>query len=153
MKFKILMILLIAVFTPVMLRAMDADIISTSGATLVNDASEDMVLLSSFALIDYSQSVTMFFKSTGYQEMNPVLGPRPSRQDLFWFGTIGLSVSYLITEIVPDTWRQIVIDSIVASERQNIEDNRMLYQGWNTEGPPLRGRGIDGLPVIISVRF
>jgi hypothetical protein len=152
-KIKVISALVVVVFIPLALQAAEDVIVSQPPDYRGNDTLEDMALLTSFALIDYSQSVDMFFNRTGYHEMNPVLGPNPSRQDLFLFGTIGLCLSYVLTEIVPDTWRQIVIDSIVASEKHNIEDNRLLYQGWNTEGPPLRGRTVDGIPIIVSVRF
>jgi hypothetical protein len=35
----------------------------------------------------------------------------------------------------------------------NIEDNRRVFPGWNTDGPPMRGRTFNGVPLIISLRF
>jgi hypothetical protein len=45
------------------------------------------------------------------------------------------------------------MDSIIATEKMNIEENRTVYKGWNTEGPPLRGRTMDGIPIMVSLRF
>jgi hypothetical protein len=114
---------------------------------------EHLALLTSFAMIDYSQSEDMFFGRDGYHEVNPVLGQSPTRQDLLLFGAVGLCLSYALTEILPSTWKLIVMDSIIATEKMNIEENRTVYKGWNTEGPPLRGRTMDGIPIMVSLRF
>jgi len=114
---------------------------------------EHLALLTSLAMIDYSQSEDMFFDHDGYHEVNPILGQSPSRQDLLLFGAVGICLSYALTEILPATWKQIVMDSIIATEKLNIEENRTVYKGWNTEGPPLRGRTMDGIPIMISLRF
>lgn len=120
---------------------------------LADEISEQVAVIVSFAFIDYNQSVDMFFKSEGYHEVNPILGPSPSRGDLIAFGAIGVGLSYVIAETIPNPWKQIAIDSIIATERFNIEENRRAYQGWNTEGPPLLGRSIHSIPIMISFRF
>ena len=120
---------------------------------LADETSEQVVVIASFAFIDYNQSVDMFFRSEGYHEMNPILGPSPSRGDMLAFGAIGVGLSYVIAEIIPDPWKRIVIDSIIATERFNIEENRRVYHGWNTEGPPLLGRSLDIIPIVLSFRF
>ena len=114
---------------------------------------QDQAILTSFALIDYTQSVTMFYKMDGYQEINPILGPKPSRASLLAFGLIGSGLFYVIAENLSDPWRQVFIDSVIATEQFNIEDNRRVYPGWNTDGPPIRGRRINSVPIIISLRF
>jgi len=114
---------------------------------------EELTILTSFAFIDYNQSVAMFFGSGGYNEVNPILGPKPSKGDMAVFGALGIGLSYFLSTTLSDPWRQIVVDSIIASERMNIEDNRRVYQGWNTDGPPIRGRFIPGVPIILSLRF
>lgn len=132
-------VLLVIVFTPLLVRA--------------EDSANDIALLASFAMIDYSQTVESIYQNTGYHEINPVLGPYPSRQDLIAFGTVEICLSYVLTEILPDTWRHIVVDSIISTEKLNIEDNRQISKGWNTSGPPLRGRTMDGIPIIVTMRF
>lgn len=114
---------------------------------------KELAVVASFAFIDYNQSVTMFYKTEGYHEINPILGPKPSRGSMIAFGAIGTGLFYLLADTLPDPWRQVVVDSIIASERMNIEDNRRVYAGWNTEGPPLRGRSMNCVPIVISLRF
>lgn len=114
---------------------------------------EETAVIASFVFIDYNQSVAMFYKNEGYHEINPVLGPKPSRSGLMAFGVVGAGLFYILADKVPDPWRQVVVDSIMASERMNIEENRRVYPGWNTDGPPLRGRLINGIPIVVSLRF
>jgi hypothetical protein len=129
--------------------------LSTPRDTLSKDQKikEELTILTSFAFIDYNQSVAMFFGTGGYNEVNPILGPKPSKGDMVVFGAMGIGLSYFLSTTLSDPWRQIVVDSIIASERMNIEDNRRVYQGWNTDGPPVRGRFIPGVPIILSLRF
>jgi hypothetical protein len=110
-------------------------------------------VLASFAVIDYTQSVSMFYGSGRYREMNPLLGSKPTKGAMIAFGVIGVSVFHLISSFLSEPWRQIFIDSIIASERMNIEDNRRVYRGWNTDGPPIRGRSFNGVPIVISIRL
>jgi len=114
---------------------------------------EGMAFLFSMALIDYNQSVDMFFREEGFVEINPILGAHPSRGEMAAFGLISVGLTYLLIEVLPERWRRIAIDSIIASEKMNIEENRRVYQGWNTGGPPLRGRAINGIPIVLSFRF
>jgi|GEM_PF-5372803 len=114
---------------------------------------ESMAFLFSMALIDYNQSVDMFFREEGYVEINPILGAHPSRSEMAAFGLISVGLTYLLIEVLPERWRRVAIDSIIASEKMNIEENRRVYQGWNTGGPPLRGRALSGIPLVLSFRF
>ncbi len=114
---------------------------------------ESMAYLFSMALIDYNQSVDMFFREEGFHEINPILGPHPSRGEMAAFGLISVGLTYLLIEVLPERWRRVAIDSIIASEKMNIEENRRVYQGWNTGGPPLRGRALSGIPIVLSFRF
>jgi hypothetical protein len=113
----------------------------------------DFALLMSFAVIDYNQRVNMFYESQGYYEVNQVLGKSPTRGDMIAFGMIGVGLTYLLSDMLPEPWNRILIDSVIASEMRNIEENRRVYSGWNTEGPPLRGREMNAIPIIISLRF
>jgi hypothetical protein len=114
---------------------------------------EELAIIASYALIDYSQSVTMFYKMDGYQEINPILGPKPSRASLFAFCVLGTGLFSIIADNLSDPWRQIFVDSVIATEQFNIEDNRRVYPGWNTDGPPVHGRLVNSVPIIISLRF
>jgi hypothetical protein len=114
---------------------------------------QGVVALTSFAAIDYAQSVSMFYGSGRYREMNPLLGSKPTKGSMIAFGVIGVSLFYLISSNLSEPWRQIFIDSIIASEQLNIEDNRRVYQGWNTDGPPVRGRLFNGVPIVVSIRL
>jgi hypothetical protein len=114
---------------------------------------QDFGVLASFALIDYAQTTAMLYGSGGYHEINPLLGEHPSRGNLIVFGVIGSGLFYLIGRSLPDPWQQIFVDSVLSIERMNIEDNRRIHQGWNTDGPPIRGRSFNGIPIIISLRF
>lgn len=114
---------------------------------------QNTAVLASFAVIDYTQSVAMFYGSQGYREMNPLLGSKPSRGNMIAFGIIGVGLFYLVSDYLSEPWRQIFADSILASERMNIEDNRRLHKGSNTDGPPIRGRSFNGIPIVICVRL
>ena len=114
---------------------------------------QDFGVLASFALIDYAQTTAMLHGSGGYHELNPLLGEHPSRGSLIAFGVISSGLFYLIGRSLPDPWQQIFVDSVLSIERMNIEDNRRVQQGWNTDGPPIRGRSFNGIPIIISLRF
>jgi hypothetical protein len=118
-----------------------------------DETPQQIALLASFAFVDYTQSVDMFFQNDGYHELNPVLGPYPSRTELLSFGVIGIGLTYVLAAVLPHAWKDIVIDSVIATERLNIEDNRLLYKGWNSDGPPLRGRTMAGIPIVVSMKF
>jgi len=114
---------------------------------------EDIAALTSFALIDYSQTVSMLYGSSGYQELNPILGTNPRIGDVIAFGIIGVGLFSVLAMTLPDSWKQIFVDSVMSTEGLNIADNRQVYQGWNTDGPPIRGRSFNGIPIIISIRL
>jgi hypothetical protein len=114
---------------------------------------QETAVLTSFALIDYTQSVSMFFGGGRYRELNPILGKKPSRGSMALFGIIGVTLFYLVADSLSDPWKQVFVDSIIASEQMNIEENRRVYLGWNTDGPPVRGRSFSGVPIVISFRL
>ena len=118
-----------------------------------DDNTEELALLISLAAADYQQSVDMFYHSEGYHEINPILGTDPSRTNLLAFGVIGVGLTYFIADTLPKPWKQIFFDSVIASEKMNIEENSRAYSGRNINGPPVRGREINGIPIVISLRF
>ncbi len=155
-KAKILVVLFFLFsFFPVSLWAGQDDIIIDSPPAIVeSELVNDIALLSSYAVIDYLQSVEMFFNNTGYHEVNPILGKYPSREDMLMFGGIGIAATVVLGSVLPDTWRRIVLDSIIATEQLTIEDNRKLAEGWSQDGPPIRGRTMKGgIPIVISLRY
>jgi hypothetical protein len=117
------------------------------------DNTEELALLISLAAADYQQSVDMFYHSDGYHEINPILGTNPSRTNMLAFGAIGVGLTYLVANTLPKPWRQILLDSVIASEKMNVEENHRVSTGWNASGPPVRGREINGIPIVISLRF
>lgn len=122
-------------------------------SSAADTVTERLALVASLAVADYNQSVEMFFGNEGLHEINPILGTSPSRGDLIAFGLVGVGLTYLIYETLPPPWNRIAVDSIIASERMNIEENRRVYLGVNGDGPPVRGREMSAVPVMISLRF
>jgi hypothetical protein len=110
-----------------------------------NEFHESLALLSCFALIDYYQSYDAFYNKTGYYEINPLLGNQPSQLDMLVFGAAGISALFLAGKFLPEFWSQILIDSALASELWNIEDNARLMEGQK--------RRTESIMIIISVRF
>jgi len=113
----------------------------------------DTSLLSTFAAIDYTQSVEMFFHRKGYRELNPILGEHPSRQRMALFGLVSVAAVFIIAKALPNSWSRVFIDSVTASEVMNIEENRQLMDGYTVSGPPVRGRVFQSIPIVIHFRF
>lgn len=111
----------------------------------VGGSGTKLLVLSAYAAIDYAQSCEMFFDRAGYHELNPILGQYPSRRDMAAFGILGISAVYLSQELLPASWAQVVLDSVLASEQHNIEENTRLLQGER--------RRINAVPIILSFRF
>jgi hypothetical protein len=115
-----------------------------------SERTTSFAVLAAFSWIDYEQSVGVVTPgglSPG--DLNPILGKHVTRQEMLAFGVAGIGLVYLATEILPDPWGKIVLDSAVASEQFNIEDN--------VRGENARWRGyvrrIEGVPILITVRF
>ena len=142
----IVMLILVIMFVP--MAAMSADRQANA-----DDHTEELALLVSLAAVDYQQSVDMFYHGEGYYELNPILGTEPSRTDMLAFGVIGVGLTYLLADTMPKPWRRIILDSVIASEKMNIEENHRAYTGWNGSGPPVRGREINGIPIVVCIRF
>ena len=106
---------------------------------------EKLAVLAAYAVIDYRQSCEMFYSRAGYYENNPILGPHPSRASMAAFGVAGMGLTYIAGEILPDPWATVVLDSVIASEQYNIEENARVEAGQQ--------RRISGVPIIISIRF
>lgn len=104
-----------------------------------------LLQLAAYAAVDYGQSTEAFFKREGHYELNPLLNERPSRRDLLAFGAAGIALTWLAGEVLPHPWAQIVLDSALASEGWNIEDN--------VRAADHAPRRINATPVIITLRW
>jgi hypothetical protein len=109
-----------------------------------DDHSNHVLILAIMAAVDYDQSTEAFFERSGYTELNPLLGSRPSRGGLAAFGIIGIAATYILSE-TDHPLSQLAVDSIIASEQFNIEENARLLDGQK--------RRINGIPIILSFRF
>ena len=106
---------------------------------------DEVVALAAFALVDYKQSTDAFFKRGHHDEVNPLLGKQPSRGELLTFGLIGTGLTYLVEEILPESWSRLAVRSIVKSEQMNIEWNRIVAEGYK--------RPARIVPIVISWEF
>lgn len=114
-------------------------------AAHASDNLEPMVMLAAFAVIDYNQTCEALFERTGHREANPILGEYPTRTELAAFGIIGMGAVYLSQKLLPESWAQVVMDSVLASERMNIEENVRTLDNQR--------RQISGVPIVLSFRF
>lgn len=89
------------------------------------DDLNDIATLAVMAGIDFVQSKNNFKK--GHRELNPVLGRQPSDGDMLAFGIGGIAATYGIMKVLPDgRFRRLVIDSVLATERFNLIENRRV---------------------------
>lgn len=91
------------------------------------EASEKTITLLAMSLIDFNQSVEMFYgRGKGeFIEFNPLLNGKPSRESMILMGSAGITIYYAIEELVKEGfWKDLVLDSVLATEKLNIEDNR-----------------------------
>ncbi len=116
---------------------------------LKDERLEKLMVLASFAAIDYNQSVDLFFNRTGYYEINPILGKHPSRRDMLVFGAAGMGLLWGAAELLERAGypraAQVLVDSALSSEQLNIEDNALVADG--------RQRRIDAVPVMLTWRW
>lgn len=105
---------------------------------------EKFLILATYAAIDYNQSAGWVTPGGGTYELNPALGKHPTRQDMLAFGAVGMGLLYLASEVLPEPWDRIVVDSAVTTEGFNIEDNVRAMEGR---------RRMEAIPIIITVRF
>lgn len=81
--------------------------------------------LTLYAVIDYKQSTTMFYDLPNRKELNPLLGDKPSRESMLMLGAAGIVATYGVSKMLPDgTFKNVLIDSILMTEKFNIEENR-----------------------------
>jgi hypothetical protein len=114
-----------------------------------SERTTSFAVLAAYAAIDFDQSAGLVTPGGRTNELNPILGEHPTRQDMLAFGVVGMGLLYLASEILPEPWDRIVVDSAVTSEGFNIEEN------VRAENARWRGfaRRIEGMPILITVRF
>lgn len=84
--------------------------------------------LINMAFIDYGQSVELIVKGNS-NELNFFLGKKPKRRDLFAFGAASVSAFWLVEKYFGETkLGTILLDSILASEKYNIEENKQVKE-------------------------
>ena len=113
-----------------------------------NDESNKSILtLAAYAVIDYNQSKNMFSHPDKYYEANPLLGERPTNAGLLGFGIAGIGALYIAKEFLPDNWKakQILVDSVVSTEKFNVEENQKLITSGN--------RTFKTIPIILTFRW
>ena len=105
-----------------------------------------LLTLATMALIDYQQSTQMFYEMEGYEEYNPILGPNPSQANLLAFGVGSLTIAYGINKWMPESkFKDFLFDSILATERLNIEENRQAIRTGK--------RNFEGIVFLLSFEF
>jgi len=91
------------------------------------DGTQKILYLTALSLTDYFQTVsTVIAHPDKYREMNPILGPHPSRAALAAFAIAGVSATAIIGRIggALSPIARIAVDSIVASEQLNVWQNQ-----------------------------
>lgn len=105
-----------------------------------------LLTLATMALIDYQQSSKMFYEMEGYEEYNPILGANPSQENLLAFGISGLTIAYGINKWMEESkFKDFLFDSILATERLNIEENRQAISTGK--------RNFEGIIFLLSFEF
>jgi hypothetical protein len=119
----------------------------------VSPVTQDIATLAVIAAIDYKQSADMFYNppvGKRYIEMNPILGPNPTKAGLVGFGVAGIGLLYIAEELLPDNWKkakQILADSVLSTEMFNVQENARL------QNPDLQHRDFNTIPIIITIRW
>lgn len=83
--------------------------------------------LAAMSLIDLAQSVEM--QKIGSPEINPSLSENPSIGEMAALGAVGIGVVYLTDKyMAPSRFKTVLLDSILESEKANIESNRNVLR-------------------------
>lgn len=113
-----------------------------------DETEKKLIVLAAYAAVDYGQSCEAFYRGGHFAnsyELNPVLGERPTRRDMLAFGAAGIGLTWLLSEVLPEPWSAVLVDSVLASERLNVEENRRVQNGER--------RRMDSIPVVITWRW
>ena len=86
--------------------------------------------------IDYAQTHKAAHKIEGTKELNPLLDKNPSRNSLAAFGVAGVLATYGVQKLLPDgKLKDVAIDSILETEKLNIEENKHYEQHGKRKFP------------------
>ena len=119
---------------------------TTANAYTFDETDHKFLTLATYAMIDYQQSCEMFFERDGFKEVNPILGDHPTRASLMGFGIGSLALAYGVTKLLPENrFKTILVDSILATEQLNIEENREVMRYRNPK--------YNRLMVVMKVNF
>lgn len=93
---------------------------------------DKIIILASYALADYNQTTEVFFEHRGeYCEINPILRKQPTRHSLALFGVVSVGTVWVLHKVgLPD----LIVDSIIETERLNIEANKKVSNGEQRNG-------------------
>ena len=119
-------------------------ILSCKISVASDNNTEKLMELAILTIADYNQSAYLLY-DTKTIELNPMLSDHPDRVSLATFGIVSLSVTYFLSANMKKPWRDIFLDSVIASERMNVEENERMRHGL--------GRQISAIPIIISFRW
>jgi hypothetical protein len=101
--------------------------------------------LAVMAAIDLAQSVNMFDR--GSQELNPLLSEAPSIGEMAFFGLVSVGGVYLVDRHMgPSRFKTVLLDSIIESEKANIEANQNVLRYGKRTVP-------DTIMLIVCVRL
>lgn len=106
---------------------------------------EKFATLASFAFVDYNQSAGLVTPGGKATELNPVLGKHPSRAQMLAFGLESFVALYVATELLPRSFGRVLLDSVIATEQLNIEENREVLDG--------RKRSFNGIALVVAIQW
>lgn len=88
--------------------------------------------LAAMAFQDYQYSVDNIVKGPKV-ELNPALGPNPSRTDLALFGLVGVGLTFLVEKYMqPGFLKTTILNAVTESERFNVEENGRDHRQFDT---------------------
>ena len=121
-------------------------LLSIYGGVARAEDDQRFLLLGLLAAADYHQSCEMFYKREGIIEINPILGEKPGRRDMALFGLVSLALVWLLDKEINDPLRTVLMDSIIASESMNVQENSFILNSSYH-------RKLDAIPIMITFRW
>lgn len=113
--------------------------------SFADNKTKELLTLAVMAGIDYSQSKENIKK--GHIEINPLLGENPSNKEMAIFGIVCIGATYGVMNTMPEgKLKNFVMDSILATEQLNIEENRNVKQYGHRTFPKT-------LMIVLSFKF
>lgn len=126
-------------------------LLCASTSSFAFDVDPRIGAIAGMAVVDYGQTVDIVIEpipklANGTTwEFNPLLGKHPTKQKLVYFGVGSIATMLLLDEVIPDgAFKNILFDSIVTSERYNVEWNERMLGGHS--------RTV-GIPILVTFRW